>query len=132
MSENLYWIPRETPEDISRALIALSADHPLSMQGGRKKITFRKGDHLSVENNGQDVVISYNSLASALRGVGLALAGLSVSRENCCFLEFGIMLDSSRNAVMTLASAKSFLQKTALIKLDFPTLDLPAKANSGS
>lgn len=114
MADNLYWIPGETPEDISRALIALSADHPLSMYGGRKKITFRKSDFLSVENIGQDVVISCNSLASALRGVGLALAGLTVSRENCCFHKFGIMLDSSRNAVMTLAAAKSFLHKMAL------------------
>jgi len=114
MTDSFYWIPEETSEDISRALTALSVEFPFSKYEGTKKLTFRRHDFLSVQNQGQEVIICFDSLASALRGCGFALAGLSVSEEHCCFQKFGIMLDSSRNAVMKLPCAKSLLRKLAL------------------
>ena len=59
-------------------------------------------------------LVEYSDLASALRGVACAMAGRAGSGDNT-FQSTGIMLDVSRNAVMTLPYLKEWLCKFALL-----------------
>ena len=61
------------------------------------------------------MVIEYSDLAGALRGVGSALAGLVPAAEKTSFTSLGIMLDGSRNAVMTVGHFKGWLRKLSLL-----------------
>ena len=114
MTETFFWNPQKTPAEIASALKELSMEFPFSEDTGRWEIIFRKGDSLWTEIGEKQVTVTYDTTASALRGAGMALAGIKVSGERCPFRNFGVMLDSSRNAVMTLECAKSFLRKLAL------------------
>ncbi len=59
--------------------------------------------------------IYYDTQAQALRGLGAVLAGHGDCREQTAFTTFGIMLDCSRNAVMTVAHFKGWLRRLALL-----------------
>jgi len=61
------------------------------------------------------VAVEYSDLAGALRGVGAALAGLVPAEEKTSFTHLGIMLDCSRNAVMTMPHFKGWLRKLSLL-----------------
>ena len=114
MSVTLFWDRERTPAEIASALRELGKEFPFSEEEGGRQIIFRKGDSLRTEIGEKEIVVTYDTTASALRGAGLALAGIGVSGERCSFRKFGVMLDSSRNAVMTLECARSLLRKLAL------------------
>lgn len=83
---------------------------------GRAAITCRpglsKGFRTSAADGGW--LVEYADLASALRGAACAMAGRAGSGVNT-FQTTGIMLDVSRNAVMTVPYVKEWLCKFALL-----------------
>ncbi|MBE6374050.1 MAG: beta-N-acetylhexosaminidase [Lentisphaerae bacterium] len=109
------WSVPETDPGIATALRTLAEEYPFKeTAGGTAALHFRKGDALNVENGEDGITVTYDTLASALRGAGLALAGQTIRGEKCAFDLFGVMLDNSRNAVMTLSYAKAVLRRLAL------------------
>jgi hypothetical protein len=74
---------------------------------------------LTVTIEGDRATIAYDRPCHALRGVGALLSGLvdraRPYRENLPFDTFGIMLDCSRNAVMTKDHFQQWLRQLALL-----------------
>ncbi|MCX7847214.1 MAG: beta-N-acetylhexosaminidase [bacterium] len=69
----------------------------------------------TVRRVGNTAHIRYHCLAQAARGVGAVLAGLARVDERTPFTTLGIMLDCSRNAVITVDHMKKWLQRLALL-----------------
>jgi hexosaminidase len=74
---------------------------------------------LEIVRKGRKVRIGYGTTAQALRGLGSVLSGLlppnGTQEESTPFETFGIMLDCSRNAVMTPDHVKRWLRRLALM-----------------
>lgn len=120
----LTWNVETTPSDIQTMLEALAQDYPISAQprGRATRMTFVPGGPQStveVELKGTAATIRYDVPSSAARGVGALLAGLVTKgktyREQTTFTTFGIMLDCSRNAVMTVDHVKRWLRQLVLM-----------------
>ncbi len=118
MSQNsLMWNKADTPAELHSILETLAAGYPISSTNGEFKLKFTQ-----IEDTGKSVVhffkktveITYNRPVDATRAIGNALAGLE-SNENTEFKTYGIMLDCSRNAVMTVKHFKSWLRQLALM-----------------
>jgi hypothetical protein len=62
-----------------------------------------------------EILIEYRRPNMAIRAVGSLLSGIDIKEEYCPFSMFGIMIDCSRNAVMTVAHMKKYLEKIALL-----------------
>lgn len=120
----LSWRRQQTPEHLYLALETLAREYPLVENGDGPPLefSFQEGNTLSCqssESNG--FLIQYGNLSSALRGVGHALAGQSCT-ESTSFQTLGIMLDCSRNAVMTVPYVKRWLRQLALLGYNFVML----------
>ncbi len=120
MTTGLTWNPANTPEKIQVALRTLIEEYPLAeTDSGNPSLVFKpliaekRTCHVSRQSG--NIVIQHSDLASALRGVGAALAGLDHVAEETPFTSFGIMLDCSRNAVMKVGHLKKWLRKLALL-----------------
>ncbi|MBQ9336353.1 MAG: family 20 glycosylhydrolase [Lentisphaeria bacterium] len=111
----LVWNNADTPQEIAAALRELAAEYPFRENGEGRQLVFEPGDRLSVKLTETRAAVTYDTHASALRGAGLALAGVETEGERNSFDLFGIMLDSSRNAVMTVPHAKTMLRRLALM-----------------
>ncbi len=125
-SQPLTWDPATTPEALQIPLTRLGEAYPLR-PAGRRAATNRL--HLSFEpgyaggwsasRRGAAVTIRYDGRHHALRAVGTALSGLipagKTVTESTPFKTLGIMLDCSRNAVMTVEHFKQWLQQLALL-----------------
>ena len=118
MSRNsLMWSKEKTPAELHSLLEALAVEYPVSPVNGEFALKFTQTDAAgksAVRFSGKNVEIVYNRTADAARAVGNALAGLE-SDENTEFKTYGIMLDCSRNAVMTVKHFKSWLRRLALM-----------------
>lgn len=118
MSQNsLIWSRENTPSELHSILDTLAVEYPISSINGEYTLKFTHTDcagKSAVEFNGKDVEITYNIPANAIRGIGNAFAGLA-SDEQTGFKTFGIMLDCSRNAVMTVKHFKKWLRRLALM-----------------
>ncbi len=117
---NLLWSSKETPKEIASALLALEEEYPISLRGrGHRRMSFAqvKGEssRYVITRDGDHYHIEYTTLPAALRAVGTILAGISVDKEEVPFSMYGIMLDCSRNAVMTVSYLKSYLCRLALL-----------------
>lgn len=114
---SFLWHKNSTPEELHNLLTALGSDYPLSNTGGALELCFEKCDkpgHTAVRYSKDRVLIEYASLSGAARAIGCALAGVELD-ETMPFKTFGIMLDCSRNAVMTVKHFKSWLRRIALM-----------------
>ncbi len=109
------WNKEDVPEKLAAALRTLAEYYPVAEGYGEKQLIFRKGDALSVSITKKDVTVTYTTMASALRGLGLALAGVKTENEHTPFETFGVMIDVSRNAVMKISYAKTVLRRLALM-----------------
>ncbi len=112
-----YWKCSQTAAEVNAMLSAIAGEFPIAEGAGEKELIFKPSPTaglLTVDDNGSSVVIGYGSLNGAARGVGLALAGLA-GREQSVFKSLGIMLDCSRNAVMTVSHLKKWLCRLALM-----------------
>jgi hexosaminidase len=122
MTKRLTWKPGSTPTAL-RSMLRTLADHYPVVQGGRGvAMTFERQDDSSVceiDLAGETASIRYGTDAQAARAVGALLGGLvprgRVYRETTPFTTFGIMLDCSRNAVMTVDHVKVWLRRLALL-----------------
>jgi hypothetical protein len=117
---SINWNSADTPENVQIALRTLAEEYPLSEStSGKPSLIFKpliaekRTCHVSLQ--GDSIVIEHSDLASALRGVSSALAGLDHVAEETSFTSFGIMLDCSRNAVMKVDHLKKWLRKLALL-----------------
>ena len=74
---------------------------------------------LEVTVDGRQATVAYDQPAQACRGIGTLLAGIVTAgpayREQTPFGTVGIMLDCSRNAVMTVAHFQQWLRQLALM-----------------
>ncbi len=113
----LHWNPAETPAEINSLLKTLAEEYPLNATGEGTRIKFvasaAPGALKMQENNGE-ITIEYGSLMAAGRGIGHALSGKCVT-EDVVFETLGIMLDCSRNAVMTASYLKKWLRRLCLM-----------------
>lgn len=124
---SLVWKNESVSSDLRIALELLSGHYPMKAAGegrGRNavQVEFRRGapaGSLSVRLEGGVAVVSYDKVFHALRAVGALLSGLikpgKVHTESASFETVGIMLDCSRNAVMTVEHFKGWLRKMALM-----------------
>jgi len=118
MSQNsLMWNKANTPTELHSILETLAKDYPVSSTNGEFELNFTQ-----VKDTGKSKVhfadktieITYNRPCDATRAIANALAGLE-SDEHTEFKTYGIMLDCSRNAVMTVKHFKSWLRQLALM-----------------
>ncbi len=118
MSQNsLMWSKENTPAELHSILETLAVEYPISSSNGEFELKFTQTEakgKSAVKFAGKSIEITYNRPADATRAVGNALAGLD-SDENIEFKTYGIMLDCSRNAVMTVKHFKSWLRRLALM-----------------
>ena len=119
-TSKFWWNAAKTDKTISSALTVLSKRYDALC--GRKsdgiELVFEKGaDGLcSAKADGKRIVISYGRANMALRMVGGVLSGIIPSKAEECPLEtLGIMLDCSRNAVMTVEHLKGYLDHIAIL-----------------
>lgn len=74
---------------------------------------------VQVKKDKESATIIYGRMVGAFRGLFLLIAHQDEEafciEENCCFDDFGAMIDMSRNAVMNIESVKRLLVKMALL-----------------
>jgi hypothetical protein len=114
-------------ESLAAAVAQLAVEYPLVQAGPEPGpddvlIHFEKSPEagvLEILREGLSVRIRYARTDHALRALGTVLGGLARSgtplREQCPFETLGIMLDCSRNAVMTPEHVKRWLRRLALL-----------------
>ncbi len=123
MPASLYWKKDAVDAKLADALKTLGQEYPLREGDGSPTVALTGGapaGTLEVSRDGETYSVRYGSVADALRGLGLVLADLpeepgQVIKESCPFTTLGIMLDCSRNAVMTVDYAKRWLRRLALL-----------------
>lgn len=119
MTSALQWQTKTTPTELRNALRTLAEAYSIGEGGaGGVDVAFVRSatDGLcEVRRAGKSATIAYGSPAQALRGVGALLAGVEALSETTSFTRLGIMLDCSRNAVMTVAHLKIWLCRLALL-----------------
>ena len=113
----LVWRVEETPEELHDLLALLEEEYPVFSSGRGLKLKFRRvaedGTVSRVIRMPGEVLVEYNSISAAARGVGAALAKLD-GEETTPFKTLGIMLDVSRNMVMTVDHLKMWFRRLAL------------------
>lgn len=119
----LRWNDKNVPQTLRQALRACGEEYPI-VRGGSKgiELTFELADTPGIcEVDMADGVarIRYSQTSQAMRGVGAVLSGLvkpaAPYREKTSFTMVGVMLDCSRNAVMTIDHLKIWLRRLALL-----------------
>ena len=116
-AQTWYWRRNETPTELYLLLETLGETYPVREGDGDCKIIFERSladGELKVAACGNGVTIKYGSMNAAARGVGMALANRTGDGK-IVFKSLGIMLDASRNAVMTVAYFKKWLRQLALM-----------------
>ena len=114
-------------KQLQSAIDTLSNYYPLrQQQDGSIEVTFKKNDtsgnsySITRDENG-DLLIEYEKLHCALRGLGTILSLDDTNQlksgftEETTFKTMGIMLDCSRNAVITVEHFKKWLNQLALL-----------------
>ncbi len=84
----LCYSKENTAPEIAVALRTLAEEYPFAEMGNGKRLVFKKGEKLSVTISGDETAVTYTTTASALRGAGLALAGIETSAEATSFEMF--------------------------------------------
>lgn len=115
------WDHTTTDPVITSALSVLSGRYPvLNGNDNATTITFKKSDDPTLctaqKDLGGAITITYGRANMAIRMVGNILADSSATiSEKCPFNTLGIMLDCSRNAVMTVKHLKTYLDRLAIL-----------------
>ena len=120
----LAWESQKTPQELQPLLNTLETDYSI-IEGKRRgavRLEFAPGapkGSVEVTLEKRRDRISYDKPHHAARGIGALLGNLVQSgqayREQTPFETFGIMLDCSRNAVMTVDHFKAWLRQLALL-----------------
>ena len=105
----LVWSSSDTPEELAPLLTTLAEEYPVSDGGRGLKLKFKriKSDETvsRVIRSKGGVEVEYSSIPAAARGIGSALSRLD-GENRTPFSTLGIMLDVSRNMVMTVEHLK--------------------------
>lgn len=114
------WDPKKTQSELAEALKTLSKRYPiLSTKKADTKIVFvQEGNpaECSVKKEKNVITVSYCKVNMALRMTGTILSGIIPEKADYCPFEmFGVMIDCSRNAVMTVDYLKSYLDRLAIL-----------------
>lgn len=117
----IYWSKQDAPAELHPMLCVLAEEYPVvpgkskDKNGIQVKFTqVAKPGVSAVSVKGGNAAVKYNGVNNAARAVGTLLAGLE-SKESTTFKSLGIMLDCSRNAVMTVTHFKKWLRNLALM-----------------
>ncbi|OGV48783.1 MAG: hypothetical protein A2X49_13825 [Lentisphaerae bacterium GWF2_52_8] len=113
----LCWSAKDTEIDLHPLLRTIAEEYPLSEEGEGSKIHFKRldaADALQVKYRPDGFWIEYGSRMAAARGIGYALAGIEAN-EKLNFKTFGILLDCSRTAIVTVEHFKRWLRRLALM-----------------
>ncbi len=92
----------------------------IKISKGETEVICKKGDGLKVTKNGNVAEIVYSEKSEFFRGLSYVISrkeDFTVNEKNS-FSKNGVMLDCSRNAVLTLETVKYFLRKMALMGLN--------------
>lgn len=111
---SFYDFLKNFPPELAGAVDILEKEYDLSVLFAGREIHFEHGDALSVSYNGNIISVTFDSLKSAMRGLGDAMANITADNEKNPFDKFGVMIDCSRNAVMKVDYAKKVLVRLAL------------------
>ena len=123
-THNLCWHIPDTPPALRPILRALGPCYPIAPRPRHNalRLSWQPGapaGSVQVTLSPGRATIAYDKPCHALRGVGALLAGLvspgKPYREALPFDSFGIMLDCSRNAVMTVDHFQHWLRQLALL-----------------
>jgi hexosaminidase len=123
MNRQLYWEARTTPVALRPMLAELGKYYPITKgQGAGLSLSFEPAQdkgRCEVITAGQTATVHYATPAQAARAIGAILSGLTSARtpytEHTPFETLGIMLDCSRNAVMTVDQVQKWLRQLALL-----------------
>jgi len=123
MGIKLYWQAETTPAELQTMLKTLGEGYPIVHGKGRGiNLSFEKVDDAGlceVKLDGRSATVRYSTPAQAGRALGALLSGLVTGgrsyRESTPFTMFGIMLDCSRNAVITVDHLKLWMRRLALL-----------------
>ncbi len=125
MKKNIrfQYIPEELPKELAGAIPLLAERYPSLVRGPADRalpsLEFRRKpgfDGCTATRSGNAVLITYGRMNLALRAVGQVLSDtVPEEGEKAAFETFGIMLDCSRNAVMTVEHLKSYLVRLAVL-----------------
>ena len=118
----LVWQPDGLSAELCKALRVLSVFYPEIMEapagtaGATLHFEALPGEAAACQVTRQEdgFNVRYSGLAGALRGVGSALGGVT-GVSDTPFTSLGIMLDCSRNRVMTVEHLKSYLVRLSLM-----------------
>ena len=118
--------PREFRKGLSEIVAERRKDFP---RRGGFGVTFtkvkRKGSHLAVAVSGTGVEVSYARPGDAFRALGRLLGAPARPKgftESSPFSTLGIMVDCSRNGVLSLDAAKALMRRMALMGLNMMML----------
>ena len=113
----LVWRTADVPEELHELLETLEEEYPVSSYGRGLKLKAKRvegaGTISRVKRSPGTVLVEYNSIAAAARGIGSALGKIECD-ESTPFKTLGIMLDVSRNMVMRIDHLKMWLRRLAL------------------
>ena len=122
MTKALSWETKTTPVELRGMLKELAGHYPLAQSGDGVPIVFEKvcsKGACDVSFEGRTAKVRYTTTAQAGRAVGALLSGLVTPHnpyeESTPFETLGIMLDCSRNAVMTVDHVRLWLRRLALL-----------------
>ncbi|MFW6152562.1 MAG: hypothetical protein ACOC6C_06255, partial [Verrucomicrobiota bacterium] len=124
MLQTLHWEPKDTSEELHSILETLGKNYPLNSTDSTDAIRLafdkQNGSKALVIRKTNDVAeIHYSAPNHAARAIGALLAGLPESGDELSeednFDVLGIMLDCSRNAVMSVQHFKKWLRNLALL-----------------
>lgn len=113
----LIWKRQETDLELHSLLTTLADEYPLSESGEGQKLIFIKDGNpetLNVAASAEGWQITYGSVIAAARGIAYALAA-TPAEEKLEFKMFGILLDCTRNAIITVEHFKHWLRRLALM-----------------
>ena len=113
----LVWRSADVPEELHELLETLEEEYPVSSYGRGLKLKAKRvegaGTISRVKRSPGTVLVEYNLIAAAARGIGSALGKIECD-ESTPFKTLGIMLDVSRNMVMRIDHLKMWLRRLAL------------------
>jgi hexosaminidase len=115
----LTWSKKSTPEELHPMLETLAEEYPVTKEGPGLPLTFIKHEKgIKIKKEKNHTLIYYNTITSAARGLGTVLSGIEKTNgevtENLPFDTFGVMIECSRNAVLTTEYFKKWLRRLAL------------------
>ncbi len=115
--KQLCWSKGEVSQELASLLELLAEEYPIIEGGSGVKLNFVEiatSGAVNVQQAADGVTIEYGSLTAAARGIGSAMSGV-FGEELMTYDTFGIMLDASRNGVMTVEHFKKWLRRLALL-----------------